>query len=57
MEYHWIHGREKPQPVKASDVYLSVKEKKIVISPICLSFSEDKLIESTRRFIQPLLKK
>ncbi|MFX1319275.1 MAG: 5'/3'-nucleotidase SurE [Promethearchaeota archaeon] len=57
MEYHWIHGKENPQPVKATDVYFSLKEKKIVISPICISLSEDKLIETTRRFFQPLLKK
>jgi 5'-nucleotidase len=57
MEYHWIHGEEKPQPAKTSDVHLSVNEKKIVISPICIALSDDKLIEATKHFLQPLMRK
>lgn len=57
MEYHWIYGREKARPQRTSDVYLATKEKKIVISPICITLSNDTLIEVTRQFFQPLLKK
>ncbi len=57
MEYHWIHGTEKPQPTKTNDVYLSVKDKKIVISPICIALSDDKLIKTTQNYLQPLLKR
>ncbi len=57
MEYHWIYGKEKPRPPKTSDVYLSVREKKIVISPISIALSDDKLVEATRQFIQSLMKR
>jgi 5'-nucleotidase len=57
IEYHWIYGKEKARIPKTSDVYFSVKEKKIVISPLRIAFSDDKLVEVTRQFIQPILKK
>ncbi len=55
MEYHWIVGKERPRPLKTCDVYLSVREKKIVISPISITLSDDLIVESTRQFIEPLL--
>jgi|GEM_PF-623407 len=57
MEYHWIIGKERPRPPKTSDVYLSVREKKIVISPISIALSDNTLIETTRQLIQPIMKK
>ena len=55
VEYHWIHGEERKQISKTSDVFLSAREKKIVISPISLALSDTQLLETTQKYFQQLL--
>ncbi len=54
-KYNWIIGKEKKGIPKNSDVFIATKESKIVISPISLALSDDRLIAITKEYFQPLM--
>lgn len=57
MKYHWIFGKEKKGIPEDSDVFIATKESKIVISPISLALSDDRLLALTKEYFQPLMNK
>jgi 5'-nucleotidase len=55
-EYFWIIGEPIKKIPKTSDVFISAFKKEVSITPIQLELTNQKIIETTRKFLDPLFK-
>ena len=56
VQYFWVKGKRVQRVPQTSDVYAATTRLHAVITPVSIALADEALVETTRSFLQPLIK-